>query len=396
MLGIGSATLHGQRALAGGAFVIGLVAGLLTLSMFGFVDIWANGIFGSDFSIIWAGPHVFVTGGDPYNQTVWQSSIAELGVQSSSTPVFIYPGWVPLFLAPFGALPLPLAAALWLAITLFIGAVGLFAVLEARLRHLPLAITLFAFAFVASEPAIVTFYSGQWDFFLLGGLALMALWLTRRPGLAGLAASVMLFKPQLFFIAVPALFRIALVRGAPRFILVFLLVAAIAAIASTVAFADWWLAYLTVPTTQVGDIRAATIPNGLRDVFGTPGLLVGVALIAVLIAIGFLFSPRSQAAVPVWIAVSLSAAPYAFVYDHLLGLIPLALATDVIGKRHPGRALALATAGVAILVVGSIALHAVPGYQHGTLSFNGIAQFALATMVVGALLPYRRSPEPDS
>src|SRR4051812_5036813 len=99
-----------ERLFAGGAYVLGLVAGLLVLSTFGFLDVWENGIFGNDFSLIWAGPHVFLAGGNPYDPLTWQRSISELGVQATSTQVFIYPGWVPLFLAPFGAMDLTRAA----------------------------------------------------------------------------------------------------------------------------------------------------------------------------------------------------------------------------------------------------------------------------------------------
>jgi glycosyl transferase family 87 len=393
LLGARPATVFGQRLFAGAAFVVGLVGGFILLSTFGFLDVWEKGIFGNDFSLIWAGPHLFLTGANPYDPAIWQQAILDYGVQSTSTPVFIYPGWVPLFLAPFGAMDLARAAPLWLGLTLFIGAAGLWALLDARLRHLPLAHTMFGFAFIASEPAIVTFYSGQWDFLLVGGLALMALWLTRRPALSAVAASVMLFKPQLFLLAVPLVLRIALARSVPRFLVAFLGVVAVWSLASTVAFPRWWLVYLTVPTTQAGDMRAATLPNGLRDTLGEPGLFAGVALVLILVAVSLLYSPRSRAALPVALAASLSLAPYAFVYDHMLGLVPLAIATGIIGERHPGRALGVAATGMFILFVCSIALHAVPGVEYGTLSFNGIAQFALAALIIGALWPYRRNPE---
>src|SRR5438067_9405123 len=140
--------LPGQRLLAGAAFVIGLLGGFLVLASFGFVGVWERGIFGNDFSLIWTGPHLFVMGANPYDPQVWQRQISELGVRATSTSVFIYPGWVPIAIAPFGALPLPIAAPLWLAITLVIAATGLFALGEARFRQLPLAHTLFAFALI--------------------------------------------------------------------------------------------------------------------------------------------------------------------------------------------------------------------------------------------------------
>src|SRR5712691_1462414 len=261
-------SVGGGRALAGAAFTLGLVAGLAALRTFGFYDAWESRIFGSDFSLIWTGPHVFLTGGDPYDRVTWQRAILESGVQATSTPVFIYPGWVPLILAPFGALPLVLSAQLWLGLTLIFGAIGLFALLDDRARELPLAHTLLGFALVASDPGIVTFYSGQWSFLLVGALSLMALWFRRRGVLSGAAASAMLLKPQLFLVALPALVRLAMARRERGFIAALTAVGILAVVTSAIAFPGWWNAYVDVPTTQAGDSRAATLPNALRDLVG--------------------------------------------------------------------------------------------------------------------------------
>ncbi|HEY6959127.1 MAG TPA: glycosyltransferase family 87 protein, partial [Candidatus Limnocylindria bacterium] len=186
--------------------MVGLAAGMALLATFGFVDIWENGIYGSDWSEIWAGPHVFVTGGNPYDPTTWTNAIDTLGVQHAGLPVYNYPGWIPIILAPFGAMDLDPSARIWLGLTLFIGATGLFVLLDQILDRLPLAFTLFGFALIASEPGIVTFYSGQWDFLIVGLLSLMTLFLRRRRfATSGALASIMIVKPQLFLIAVPGL-----------------------------------------------------------------------------------------------------------------------------------------------------------------------------------------------
>jgi hypothetical protein len=380
---------RGARTLAAAAFLIGLAAGFAVLWTFGFLDIWESGIFGSDFSLIWAGGYVFVNGSNPYDPATWQRVVLDLRVQSTSTTVFIYPGWVPLFLAPFGALRLTSAAPLWLAATLVIGAVGLFALLEDRARNLPLAHTIFGFLLVASEPGIVTFYSGQWDFLLVGSLALMALWMRRQPALGGAIAAAMLFKPQLFLVGLPGLVRVAVAQRNWRFIGALAALGTVAAIASAVAFPGWWSAYVTVPATQAGDMRAATLPNAFSDVLGPAGVVVGVAVVIAVVVLAFAYSPRAEAAVPVWLAVSLLAVPYEFVYDHLVGLVPLALTVGILADRRPRPALFVAAAGFGGLVVGGIFLHAVPGVARGNLSFNGFVQFAMSALVMGALWPYR-------
>jgi glycosyl transferase family 87 len=383
---------RGARALAAAAFLIGLVAGLAVLWTFGFLDIWRSRIFGSDFSLIWAGGYVFVNGSNPYDPSTWQRVVLDLGVQSTSTAVFIYPGWVPLFLAPFGVLRLTSAAPVWLGVTLTVGAVGLFALLEDRARNLPLAHTIFGFLLVASEPGIVTFYSGQWAFLLVGALALMALWMRRQPALAGAMAGAMLLKPQLFLVGLPALVRVAVAQRNWRFIGALAAVGTIAAIASAVAFPGWWSAYTSVPATQAGDLRAATLPNALRDALGPAGLVIGVVVVLAVVALAFAYSPRAEAALPVWLAVSLLAVPYEFVYDHLISLVPLAVTVGILADRRPRVALVVAAAGFAALVVAGILLHAVPGAALGSLSFNGFVQFGLSALVMAALWPYRRVP----
>lgn len=364
---------------------------MLLLATFGFVDIWENGIYGSDFSEIWAGPHVFVTGGNPYDPRVWTDAIDALGVQHAGLPVYNYPGWTPLILAPFGAIDLDVSARIWLGLTLFIGATGLFVLLDQTLaRRLPLAFTLFGFALVASEPGIVTFYSGQWDFLIVGLLSLMIVFLRRRWfATSGAFASIMIVKPQLFLVAIPGLLRIALRRGGSRFAVAFVAIGAVAAIASTIAFPTWWGYYLDVPAAKAGDLRAAALPNGLRDIFGPVGILAGVVLDTLLVAVALRFTSRGSSAVPVWMAASLVMAPYIFVYDHIVTIVPLALATAVVAERGRAHALLVASIGFALLVAGATLVHAFPGVAFGSLAVNGLVLYALAALVVAAMWPWR-------
>lgn len=360
------------------------------LATFGFVDIWENGIYGSDWSEIWAGPHVFVTGGNPYDPTTWTNAIDTLGVQHAGLPVYNYPGWIPIILAPFGAMDLDPSARIWLGLTLFIGATGLFVLLDQILDRLPLAFTLFGFALIASEPGIVTFYSGQWDFLIVGLLSLMALFLRRRRfATSGALASIMIVKPQLFLIAVPGLLRIALRRGGRRFAIAFIAISAVAALASTIAFPTWWGYYLDVPAAKAGDLRAAALPNGLRDIFGPIGIFAGVALDLLLVAIALRFTSRGSSALPVWMAVSLVMAPYIFVYDHIIAIVPVAIATAIVAERGRAHALLVAALGFGLLVGGATLVHAFPGVAFGSLAVNGLVLYALAVLVVAAMFPWR-------
>lgn len=384
-----------ERALAGIAFSIGLGAGLALLYGFGFLDIWGADVFGGDYSAIWAGPHLLVTGRDPYDSATWLALNEELGVQPPGAVVYLYPGWVAVLLAPFGLLDLEVSALVWIALGVIVGSVGLFVLLGARARRHPLVHTILAFTLLGSESGIVAFYSGQIDFLIIGGLALMVAWLrTERLVPAGIAAGVLLIKPQLFVVAIPALARLALARGEQRFLWSFVATGAALAIVSTLVVPQWWGAWLTlVPTARAGDLRGATLLNGMRDIFGPAGIALGLVMLAATLVAAFRFSPRSRAALPVWLSVSMSMAPYMFVYDHVVGIVPLAVAAGINGERRARSAIIVASYGVLILVLAGTLLHAVPGVAYGTLSFNGLAQFALTVTIIVSLWRFRSTTD---
>jgi hypothetical protein len=374
------------------AYGLGLAAGFALLVSFGFVEIWLKGLPGSDFSVIWAGPRILIAGGDPYDALTFRAASAALSAQPSATDVYIYPGWVAVLLAPLGALDLPAANVVWTVVGLALAAGGLYALLASGPPVPPLAHTAFGFTLIASESAIVAFYSGQTDFVIVGGLALMCAWLRQgRSMAAGISGGAMLLKPHLVALALPALAVIAIARGDRRFVYALLGTAIALAGLSTVVVPQWWEAWLAhVPAARASDLRASTLPNALRDIFGAPGALGGYALLAAAVLAALSFG-RTRAAVPVWLAVSISVTPYLFVYDHVVGIVPLAMAVLLIAERDTRLALAAALAGALILFPVAVLLHAFPGVRYGTLSYNGLAQFALTALVVGSLWPLRRS-----
>ena len=358
---------------------------------FGFVDIWLRGIPSNDFSAIWAGPRILAAGGDPYDPGTFRSSSEALGVLAPATPVYIYPGWVAVILAPFGALDLRAAAIVWIVLGLLVASAGLLTFLEVQPVRSPVVHALLAFTLVASEPGIVAFYSGQADFLIVGGLAFMAAGLSSgRLGPAGVVGCVMLLKPQLFSLAAPALVGLELARGRRRFVYALVASAAALALLSTLVVPQWWSAWLTyVPAARASDLRAATLPNAMRDVFGAAGAVTAYGLLAASIALAFRFG-RSRAALAVWLMVSMSVSPYLWVYDHIVGIVPLAMASAMRAERSERAAILTTLAGASVLTVAATLLHAFPGQEHRTLSFNGFAQFGLTALVVLALWPLRR------
>jgi hypothetical protein len=375
------------------AFLLGLGGGLLLLAQFGFFEVWRQSIVGGDFSQFWVAARVFVSGGNPYDPATWGANVTRLGGQDATTPVFLYPAWVVFLIAPLGLFELPTAATIWLVGTLLFASVGLYRLLRARAPQLPLVHTLVGFTLVGSESGIVNFFSGQWSFFLIGALSFLSLFLYQgHAARAALAAGAMLIKPQLFVLAGPALLYLAIARGQRRIALLVVALTGAAIAASAVVLPRWWEPWSSVPRERAGNIRSASLPNAMRDTFGDGGFIVAIVLLLVLVGLALAYSPRSHAAWPVWLVVSLNVAPYVFAYDHVVLLVPVALAAAILGEHGQGWALLFTAACFVVLVIGGTLLHAFPSAQHHTLSYNGAVPFGIAVLVVGALWPHRFRP----
>jgi hypothetical protein len=77
------------------------------------------------------------------------------------------------------------------------------------------------------------------------------------------------------------------------------------------------------------------------------------------------------------------------VYDHIVAIVPLALATAIVAERGTAHALLVAALGFAGLVAGATFVHAVPGVAFGSLAVNGFVLYALAALVVLAVWTWR-------
>ena len=151
-----------------------------------------------DFGAFWTASRLALHGAaaDAYGAPAQAAMAALLG--PGQYPPFLYPPVALLLWSPFGALPFPVAAALWLAVTagLFAGVVRLIA---GRAAVLPA---------LACPAALVCAFYGQNSFLsaaLLGGVALT---LDRRPVLAGMLVGCLAWKPQLA-ILVPVAWALA-------------------------------------------------------------------------------------------------------------------------------------------------------------------------------------------
>lgn len=382
----------GQRDLVG--FLTGLAAGLAGLIAFDFADLWLDRyMLGNDFSGVWAGPRALVLGHDPYDPSTWRATANVLQGQVPQTAVYGYPGYVAVALLPLALLPLPAAAIVWAVGGIALAAVALGALLRRLAPGLPVIHGLFGATLLFSQPGFTSFYDGQWSFLLVAAASGVVLALHRGAGIVtGAHAAVLLAKPHLFLFAIPALARAAVARGAGGAIATFFAIGFALVAVSVVAMPGWPAAFLAHSgAPRLGSSRVTTLPVAFGDLLGPLGGLLALALIVAALIAATRFRADGDAYLAVWLAVSFLAAPYAWSYDQLVLLVPLAVATGIAAGHGRRRALLTAASGCVILLLGGPLLHGIVAEARASESLNAFVGAAIVALVLVACWGDRRA-----
>jgi hypothetical protein len=335
-----------------------------------------------DFSYIWAGPRTILDGGDPYDAAAWSASVARLDTELFDDPaVYSYPPHVAIALLPLGALPLRVAAFIWAWAGLALAAVGLRALLHTFVRGQPVAHAAAGLALTISQPAAISFLTGQWSHVLLAASAglVVAFAPARRDGLGALTA-VLTVKPQLFALTVPAFVLAAAWRGRSRLAWTMVGAAAAPSLVALVVRPGWWISWAeAVPFARSQEPNITTLLASTRPL-GTAGLIVTAIVIAAGAVIATASGPRSLRWLALWLVFGVMAAPYSRSYDHLLLLVPAVVAGTVLTER--GAALGI-VAMTLLLVIGSWAMMLIVAPPRGSESLSAaiaVAGFAIVAV----------------
>lgn len=335
---IGNAALLVVLSLACGSFIAGM-----------------NGWYEErDFHCWWVAGRIVVTGGDPYDAQQFvpaaraippseKKALDRCGVRLS------YPPWTGAALAPFGALPLPAAAALWASLAVAAVVLGInwtWQLAGLRSFSLPLVAALV----VATEPFARNFSEGQFatfTFALTAGAAL-SMW-SHRDVRSGIATAALSVKPQTTVGFAAVLLALAIARRRWR------LVGASAASGLGLAA----LTQLLRPGWLIESLNASTSLTGSIPDRATIWNLAGswslaVVMIAVLVAVVVVLI-RARGAddaeiLGLAVAFSLVIAPYSWEHDLVVLAIPwsMVIAHARQLRRLPRRALTIATIVVAL------------------------------------------------
>ena len=350
---------------------------------------WRIGRLGvDDFARIWAGPRAFVLGLDPYDALTWVDTAIRLGTPAPDTAVYLYPPWVAVALAPFGAAPVVPATIVWLAGGIVAAVATLRALLRAVLPGVAWAHGLAGLLLLGSAPSVVTLMTGQWSFWFVAALAGIAL-LVRvgRPSAAGLLATAMLAKPPLFIFAAAALAVHDLWPTKPpmrpgRLVGAGLLGGVALVSLGWALLPSWWPAWLRHVAAVQLDISPIALPTLFRALIGQGGDWVAAAVLLVCVAAALRFHPRGAAWLPVWFALSITGVVYSNTYDALLLIVPLVLAA---GAAPRGFRKAVPLVGGSVLLLGVMPyLHA-----NSALIYAVIAPLLAFVLIVGSLWPVR-------
>ena len=248
-------------------------------------------------------------------------------------------------LRPLAALPLQSSAGVFLLLSLVALAVAALLLVRGLLPAVPRGRGLVvAGCALTLGPAMSAFTYVQWDPVLVLAAAGALLLALRGEGLAaGAVLSLLLVKPQLAWLVIPAL----LIAGHRRILGGLLAGAGVWAVSTVVivgvaGLGDWYRSNVQM---DVGDSwKTAGVPGLLVQLTGRSGVAFPMAVMCGVVAVALLWRVRSRLrvdpalAIAAGLALSLLAAPHVFGADLLL-LAPLVV---LLARHRPTAAIAVA------------------------------------------------------
>ena len=319
---LGVKPLHRRIGNAALLVVLSLVCGFFAAG----VNHWYEGV---DFHCFWAAGKIVASGGDPYDDKQFVPAILSIPPSEAMSlkrcgQRLSYPPWTAMALAPFGALPLPIAATLWASLTVMATVVGVNWTWQlAGPRRIPWPIV--AWLVVGTEPFIRNLLEGQFATFAFALTAGAALSMrSGRDTAGGIATGLLSVKPQTSVVFVAAVLGLAIYRRRWRFVGAAVAAVLVLAAVSQLLRPGWILEFISGAT---GLSRSITDRATIWNLAGSWPL--AVAMIALLLAaVAVLIGRRGAdetAILGLAVSFSLVVAPYAWAHDYVVLAIPWSL-----------------------------------------------------------------------
>jgi hypothetical protein len=348
----------------------------------------------TDFFCLYHGARSLVVGHDPYDEAWWSEVAGGLYpnpsgrlVPSSCPGRYGYPLWTAVVMLPIGALPIEVAASLWMAISFgasFAGAWWAWLAVRGPARLAPL----YAILVITAQPLWLLVIYGQITGVMLGLAGLFALLVARGRAAAGAALSGLALKPQTVALAIPAIALRALMLRRWRLLAVAVGTGVAMVVVPMLVAPGWvfeWLDELEVRRARVA-VFLPTAWGFASDVFGNAA--VGGLLVAAL-AIGcWLLVRRSRlddvGLFALTLPLSLFATPYAWSYDFLVLFVSYAFVLARAGGAPPRTRMWLTFGAVALAGPVQWLLYTV-AFPRGNETLSAVVTVATALLVAAAL-----------
>lgn len=297
-----------------------------------------------DFFTYWGGGRGVLSAANIYDRETWSDLHRIYGSTWLENPVFIYAPPTAIFFAPFAALSIQAASAIWVWLGEIFALVAV--AIVAKEMYWTWSIPFAAFwgiGFALFLPVMLTLLVGQASALLLIIVVATAiLWRRGRWLAGGLLFSLTMLKPQPVVLLIPTIALWLALNRRWNALLGIALGAGAGSVASLLFFPNFIRDWQTVALSKVGGV-AARMPTlwGLSsDLFGAslPGfwiamILTGLAVAASVFLVARLRDGDALALMSVLLIISLMVTPYLWNYDQILLLVPLLFALIRLRQR---------------------------------------------------------------
>jgi hypothetical protein len=316
---------------------------LVVLSVFFFLNFYIAGERGNydriDFMVLWLGGKGLIEGINLYNPDSWQILHTQFAPQYHDNPIFIFPPPTAILFFPFAVLPVRLSGTIWLLLN-EIGIILFFSWVVRQTpfkKHLGMVI-LISLLVATFQPLLITLESGQFNLFILIILSEVYILICKKQDFAaGAVAVLFIMRPNPIVFLLPGMVIWAMAQKKWKYLLGFATSSISIAILSELIAPGWlfsWVDYtigghgkiysygLISPTLHGMMIDLARIiPSSITNVvyFILVSFLCGVGIAISLkrdLDPGYVFSLLAT--------ISLCITPYAWNYDHVILIFPLA------------------------------------------------------------------------
>lgn len=300
-----------------------------------------NHMLDSDFFTFWLGGKMVGQGQNPFDPVQWKNGHELAGSTWLENLIYCYPLPLAYLTLPIGAMPIGLAAPLWLFLSASSIVLAILIIQSRRKgglwvsRLFPVLLGLAVF-----RPVLTTIRNGQLGgFFLLTIAAVLFFAEKKKWVIAGLLSGLLYLKPTLGLPILGLLFIWFHKNRGMKGILTNIIMAGTVIIVSVIHQPGWIASFFSIGTQ-----KGSTVFMSTPTIWGIAGKLcslnsgctqiVGIVIFILIVLAAIVLYWRYSARMDIWLAgsiavlISLMITPYLWAYDQVLLILPIVFITN--------------------------------------------------------------------